>query len=940
MTRPLLLSTLLLLAAPALLPAQEGNANVQTAIDESVRRQEVKQKMKIKIGDAQASEKRNEIERAAKEYDQAFELGKSISAAGVDSEMQQAVSGVIATRSHLAKQAQRRMEFTEADSQIRRMIAVDPRNPAVLDLKQQNEKLIAEMSGRTPSPEITSKAGEIYSNKVAAATLVQDGRFLYENGRLEEAAAKLGEAHRMDPDNQAAAYYAELVASRKYIQEARRREVSSKKMLLEVENQWADQLARKSLDIPNQYARTNMVRTSDQRQVIYEKLRTIKLDTLFFENLPLSEVIKNLSDEAQKRDRDGKGLNFLLSSAYDPASAGGGGIDPATGLPTGGGDTVDISGVGIKIAPAQRGLTLEQALDVITKAAEKPIKYSIEDWGIVISPRTKETPQLHIRTFKIDPNTFRQGLQGVSSESFGMTQGGGGGYGGGGRSGGYGGGGSRGGRGGYGGGGYGGGGYGGGGYGGGGYGGGGYGGGGGGSMYATVMIAPGGGFGRGGYGYGGQQQQQQRGGNQRGGQRSGGQGGIEYLTAVTDASQESDTVRSFFEAAGVDLAAGTGKAIFFNDRLGVLTVKATLQDLDTIEKAIQTLNMAPPQLTIRAKFLEVTQNDNKALGFDWYIGNWLVKDNAIGVQPGTAPTFVSPLKPTAANPSGVFPSPGPFPGVPGPYAVLPTASDNQLTTGLRNSAPALATMTGILTDPQFRVVVRALEQRDGVDLLSCPEVTTMSGRQAQIKAVDIRYVVTDLDINQTSGGGGSFFGGGTGGTTGGGGVGSTVQPIAEPVELGPSLDVIPVVTADGYTIQMQVIPTLKEFLGYDDPGSFVAQIQSVGQNAAAPLVTPTPLPKFRLRQVVTSAIVWDGQTVVLGGLIAEDVQKTKDKVPMLGDLPLLGRFFRSEANSSRKKNLVIFVTPTIIDPAGNRMHTEEEMPFAQHSTPAQKPVTQ
>ena len=56
---------------------------------------------------------------------------------------------------------------------------------------------------------------------------------------------------------------------------------------------------------------------------------------------------------------------------------------------------------------------------------------------------------------------------------------------------------------------------------------------------------------------------------------------------------------------------------------------------------------------------------------------------------------------------------------------------------------------------------------------------------------------------------------------------------------------------------------------------------------------------------------------------------------MLGDLPFLGRFFRSESSQTKKKNLVIFVTPTIIDPAGNRLHLDEEMPFAQKGIPAQ-----
>jgi general secretion pathway protein D len=102
-------------------------------------------------------------------------------------------------------------------------------------------------------------------------------------------------------------------------------------------------------------------------------------------------------------------------------------------------------------------------------------------------------------------------------------------------------------------------------------------------------------------------------------------------------------------------------------------------------------------------------------------------------------------------------------------------------------------------------------------------------------------------------------------------------------------------------------------------------------------VQPTPLPSFRVRQVVTSATVWDGQTIVLGGLIAENVTKTKDKVPVLGDIPFLGRLFRSESTRAEKKNLVIFVTPTIIDPAGNRIFDKENPPYDPNTVPPAAP---
>ena len=415
------------------------------------------------------------------------------------------------------------------------------------------------------------------------------------------------------------------------------------------------------------------------------------------------------------------------------------------------------------------------------------------------------------------------------------------------------------------------------------------------------------------------------------GELGAGGSGVTFLTRPAYTQVIGQTVRNFFLAAGVIL--DPPKTLFYNDRNGLLMVRATLSDLDIIEQAIQVLNVPPPQLSIKARFAEVNLSQNKQLGFDWYLGNTLSASGKIGAQGGSAPSFQGdPGITSPANPTGVFPGPDPS----GLNQIAPSATDNLLTSGLRNNAPALGTLTGILTDPQFRFVVRALEQRGGINVLNAPEVTTVSSRQTQIKAVDVKFVVTSLDLNQTSGGGGG--GGTTGGTTGGqGAVGSSIQPIATPIELGPVLDVLPYVSADGYTIQMTIIPTLKEFTGYDLETAqlFQAQAQSVGGVPTATIRQNIPLPNFRLRQVATTAIVWDGQTVVLGGLISDSETKVKDKVPFLGDLPLFGRLFRSESNISSKKNLMIFVTPTIIDPAGNRVHSEEEMPFARTGIPSQ-----
>ena len=98
---------------------------------------------------------------------------------------------------------------------------------------------------------------------------------------------------------------------------------------------------------------------------------------------------------------------------------------------------------------------------------------------------------------------------------------------------------------------------------------------------------------------------------------------------------------------------------------------------------------------------------------------------------------------------------------------------------------------------------------------------------------------------------------------------------------------------------------------------------------------PTVLPDFTVRQVVTTVNVWDNQTVVLGGLITSHLENTKNKLPVVGDVPLLGRLFTSNTKITLKKNLMIFITATIVDPAGNRVHSDDELPFTQANTPNQ-----
>ena len=178
-------------------------------------------------------------------------------------------------------------------------------------------------------------------------------------------------------------------------------------------------------------------------------------------------------------------------------------------------------------------------------------------------------------------------------------------------------------------------------------------------------------------------------------------------------------------------------------------------------------------------------------------------------------------------------------------------------------------------------------------------VTTLSGRQTQIKAAQALTVVYSVTNTPTG-----------------------PQHETKVVELGKFWDLTPEVGADGYTIHLAARFDRLEFLGYDDPAA-------VGKPPG------TPLPVFSVRSVSTKVSIWDGQTLVMGGITIETLKRTKDKVPVLGDIPLVGKMFRHEKKFVETKHVLVFITPTIIDPAGNTVHSPEDMPFAKDAVPQQ-----
>ncbi len=235
------------------------------------------------------------------------------------------------------------------------------------------------------------------------------------------------------------------------------------------------------------------------------------------------------------------------------------------------------------------------------------------------------------------------------------------------------------------------------------------------------------------------------------------------------------------------------------------------------------------------------------------------------------------------------------------------------------AAPALLSVAGIFTNPQFQVVLRALNQQKGVDLVSAPKVTTKSGQRATIQIVrEFRYP-TEYDLPQVTQTPGSIYTPAT----------PTTPTSFETKPVGITLEVEPTVGPDGYTIDLILSPRVVEFDGfinYGSPISTVVTAVGVVGISANFLVTDNVInkPVFSTREVTTEVTVYDGQTVVLGGLMREDIQKTEDKVPILGDIPLAGRLFRTKADQHIKRNLIMFVTASLLDPAGQPLIKADE----------------
>lgn len=320
-------------------------------------------------------------------------------------------------------------------------------------------------------------------------------------------------------------------------------------------------------------------------------------------------------------------------------------------------------------------------------------------------------------------------------------------------------------------------------------------------------------------------------------------------------SSEVKTIKDILENA-VDWPKDS--KLTLDERTGALIISNIPSNLETVENLLYTLDVTPVQVLIEAKFLEVKVTDVDELGIEWRLNSdWGAKQNN-----------------SKQNIHG-----------------FASGSGVNFSDFTRADEGFNLTYQGILSHPQFQAVIHALNERQNVKTLSAPRITTLNNQTATIEVIDeyiypTRYEVSlvQFDIN----GDGDFDDAGETEW-------ANIPQDFVTRDVGILLHVRPSVGVDNKTITLALTPEVSE-----DSGSF-----SYSGDVS--------IPQFKTRNLSTSVMVRSGETVMLGGLIKETNINIKTKVPFLGDLPLVGGLFRKNTDNKERRNLLIFVTATVMN---------------------------
>lgn len=371
-----------------------------------------------------------------------------------------------------------------------------------------------------------------------------------------------------------------------------------------------------------------------------------------------------------------------------------------------------------------------------------------------------------------------------------------------------------------------------------------------------------------------------------------------------------EEVRKKLEGFGVQFPPGSTAVLLPSGNK--LVVRNTPANLDLIEEALRGQEELTPQVEVEAKFLEVNQDDIDELSFRWNIN----KNDRGQSQPTDTPGLRTSLPRIYENavPSDLWVANN---------AVAVNSLDSLLARAASIAAgPIGNTLQAAMTIApwDFEVLIYALSQKTSHDLMAAPKITVKSGQEAEIKIIRKFFYPEEFEEPEIESTRSLLPGSDAILSAPYRNVTPSTPTSFEQEEIGVALTCNPAVGPDNLTIDLTLVPRIVEFDGFINYGTpiYSIDVNNQDENSNRILLTQNYInkPVFTLRQVETKVQVTDGQTVVLGGLISEQFQKVDDKIPFFGDIPLIGRLFRSKIEQSMKKNMLVFVTCNLVRPDG------------------------
>ncbi|MCW1887382.1 type II and III secretion system protein [Luteolibacter flavescens] len=381
-----------------------------------------------------------------------------------------------------------------------------------------------------------------------------------------------------------------------------------------------------------------------------------------------------------------------------------------------------------------------------------------------------------------------------------------------------------------------------------------------------------------------------------------------------------------------------GASANFNAGESMLTVRNTSANIALVEQIAHALaGEEPAMVVVEVRMLKTEERVLKELGFDWLLGEFSL--GGTGLTPGVAAGHISGGAYNPANFSDIAMAAGVTERLgltagnrSGDEAIGIDGIDSlilQQQQGFARGkarAPGLLWANGTLNDTNLTMLMRGLDQKKNVDLVVAPSTTSRSGQQSTIEVIREFIYPTEYEppeLPNSIGGNNPPLDFETGDLLGTSAQSFPVTP-ATPTsfdmkKVGVILDVLPTVSEDRHYVDVALKPSVTDFNGFVNYGTPItsAGVDALG-NPSTTVVTPNEIlmPVFSVMKTETNLTVADGATLVIGGMLQERVQKVEDKVPLLGDIPIAGRFFRTEASAPVRTAVVFFVTVKVVDATG------------------------